>query len=74
MCAPTATSPSSKSVCTIAISRWASVPGTTAIHSSASAAVFVRRGSITTTFPPRARSASSRPGKSGAVQRLPFDA
>ena len=55
-------------------SRWASVPGRIGTHSSAWSAVSVRRGSTTTTFPPRAWMASSRPGKSGAVQRLPFDA
>ena len=51
-----------------------SVPGRIDTHSSAASAVRVRRGSTTTTFPPRARMASMRPGKSGAVHRLPFDA
>ena len=37
------------------------------------AAVRVRRGSTTTNRPPRAWIASSRPGKSGAVHRLPLD-
>ena len=42
--------------------------------SSASSAVRVRRGSTTTTLPPRSRIARSRPRMSGAVIRLPFDA
>ena len=42
--------------------------------SSASRAVRVRRGSMTTTFPPRARIARSRPRMSGAVSRLPLEA
>ena len=50
-----------------------SVPGRMAIHSSAAFAVALQRGSTTTTFPPRSRIAAMRPGKSGAVQRLPFD-
>ena len=45
----------------------ASVPGRMARCSSASCAVRVRRGSTTTTRPPRARIARSRPGQSGAV-------
>jgi hypothetical protein len=40
---------------------------------SAWSAVLVRRGSTTTTLPPRARIASTRPGKSGAVHNDPFD-
>ena len=43
----------------------ASVPGRMATYSSASSAVRVRRGSTTTSVPPRARSASSRPGPVG---------
>ena len=58
----------------IAASSRASVPGRIDTHSSASSAVFERRGSTTTTLPPRARIASMRPGKSGAVHMLPFDA
>jgi hypothetical protein len=41
---------------------------------SALTAVSLRRGSTTTTVPPRAWIASSRPGKSGAVHSDPFDA
>ena len=43
-------------------------------HSSASLAVRERRGSTTTTRPPRARIARSRPRASGAVISEPFDA
>ena len=50
------------------------MPGRIGTHSSAACAVRLRRGSTTTRRPPRARIASSRPGKSGAVHRLPFDA
>ena len=42
--------------------------------SSASSAVRLRRGSITTSLPPRALSFFSRPRMSGAVIRLPFEA
>ena len=72
--APRSTNPSANSTCTIANRNSASVPGTMATCSSASSAVFDRRGSTTTNFPPRARKARSRPGRSGAVHRLPFDA
>ena len=41
--------------------------------SSASSAVRVRRGSTTTTLPPRSRMPRSRPRMSGAVSRLPFE-
>jgi hypothetical protein len=41
--------------------------------SSASSAVRVRRGSTTTTLPPRSRIARRRPRMFGAVSRLPFD-
>ena len=40
---------------------------------SASSAVSVRRGSITTSLPPRACIAFALPRKSGTVHRLPFD-
>ena len=40
----------------------------------ASSAVRDRRGSTTTSVPPRATSASMRPGQSGAVARLPLEA
>ena len=43
-------------------------------HSSARSAVPVRRGSITTTLPPRARIASRRAEQVGAASRLPCDA
>ena len=49
------------------------MPGRMATHSSARSAVRVRRGSTTTTRPPRSRMAASRPGQSGAVARLPLD-
>ena len=49
------------------------MPGRMKWCSSASSAVRVRRGSITTTFPPRSRMPRSRPRMSGAVIRLPFD-
>jgi hypothetical protein len=42
--------------------------------SSACSAVRLRRGSITTTLPPRSRIRRRRPRASGAVMRLPFDA
>ena len=45
--------------------------GTCAVASSA---VLVRRGSTTTTEPPRSMTARRRPGQSGAVAKLPFDA
>ena len=50
------------------------MPGLMAIHWSLFSAVFVRRGSMVTTLPPRARIASMRSGNPGAVHRLPFDA
>ena len=59
---------------TTAARNSASVPGRIGNHRSASSAVRLRRGSTTTRVPPRARIASIRPGKSGAVHRLPFDA
>lgn len=68
------TSPSANNVCTIAMRKSASLPGRIGNHESASSAVRLRRGSTTTNLPPRARMASSRPGKSGAVHRLPFEA
>ena len=52
----------------------APVPGWMPIHSSACRAVPVRRGSTTTTRPPRARTRSISPTKSGSAIRLPFDA
>ncbi len=54
--------------------KCASVPGRMKRCSSASSAVLDRRGSTTTMRPPRARIARSRPGTSGTVMRLPFDA
>ena len=74
MCAPGSARPSVTSTFAIAASNNASEPGRIDTHSSDSSAVFDRRGSTTTTLPPRARIASSRPGKSGAVHMLPFDA
>ena len=71
---PTDTSPSSKSTPTMANSSSASVPGMTATCSSASSAVRERRGSTTTTRPPRDRMPCSRPRASGAVISEPFEA
>ena len=67
------TSPSSTSVHAIAASSSASVPGRMKWCSSASSAVRVRRGSTTTTLPPRSRMPRSRPRMLGAVSRLPFE-
>ena len=64
---------SSKSVQASAASSRASVPGRMKWCSSASSAVRVRRGSITTTLPPRSRMPRSLPRMSGAVSRLPLD-
>ena len=74
MCVPGSARPSATITLAIAASSSASEPGRIDTHSSASSAVFERRGSTTTTLPPRARIASIRPGKSGAVHMLPFDA
>ena len=71
--APGASSPSSTIVHAIAASTSASVPGWMKWCSSASSAVRVRRGSTTTTLPPRSRIPRNRPRMSGAVSRLPFD-
>ena len=70
---PQSTRSSSKSTWAMATSRWASWPGRTATCSSASSAVRLRRGSTTTTLPPRAWMALMRPGKSGAVHSEPLD-
>jgi hypothetical protein len=70
---PGSASSSSTSVHAIAASSAASVPGRMKWCSSASSAVRVRRGSTTTTLPPRSRMRRSRPRMSGAVSRLPFD-
>jgi hypothetical protein len=67
------TRPSAASVCTMARRSAASLPGRIGIHSSASLAVSVRRGSTTTMRPARSRMARSRPRTSGAVMKLPFD-
>jgi hypothetical protein len=71
---PRSTRSSAKSTWQTASSSAASVPGRIGTHSSARSAVPVRRGSITTTLPPRARIASKRPGTSAAARRLPWDA
>ena len=68
------TSPSASSTCTSANRNRASVPGRMNRCSSASSAVRERRGSTTTTCPPRARSARSRPRMSGAVISEPLEA
>ena len=70
---PRSTRPSSNSTCTTANSSAASVPGRGAMCRSASSAVRVRAGSMTTSRPPRLRSALSLPPKSAAVARLPLD-
>ena len=70
---PTSSRPSSTIVHAIAASSSASVPGRMKWCSDASSAVRVRRGSTTTTLPPRSRIARSRPRMFGAVRRLPFE-
>ena len=70
---PGSSSPSSTIVHAIAASSSASVPGRMKWCSSASSAVRVRRGSTTTTLPPRSRIARRRPRMFGAVSRLPFE-
>lgn len=70
--APSRTRPSSNSVCAIAASRNGSAPGRIGRCSSATLAVSVRRGSMTTSRPPRWRSALARPRKSGTVHMLPL--
>jgi len=65
-------SPSANSVCTMPASRKASAPGRMKWCVSASAAVSVRRGSMTTSRPPRACSARALPRKSGTVHMLPL--
>ncbi len=72
--APASTRPSAASTLTSAISRNASAPGRIARCRDATSAVRLRRGSTTTSVPPRASIASMRPGQSGAVARLPLDA
>ncbi len=74
MCAPGSAIPSATITFAMAASNSASEPGRIDTHSSDSSAVFERRGSTTTTLPPRALIAWRRPGKSGAVHMLPFDA
>ena len=71
---PAASSPSSNSTCTSANSSSASVPGRIGWCSSACSAVRERRGSTTTTLPPRSRIARSRPRASGAVISEPLEA
>ena len=71
---PGRASPSAKTTCSRARSSSASPPGRMKWCASAAAAVSVRRGSTTTTLPPRARIAASRSITPGAVIRLPFDA
>ena len=71
--APASSSPSSTIVHAMAASSSASVPGRMKWCSDASSAVRVRRGSTTTTLPPRSRIARRRPRMFGAVSRLPFE-
>jgi len=72
--APRRTKSSANRTWQIASSNAASVPGWIGIHSSARAAVPVRRGSITTVLPPRARMRSISPKASGQASKLPCDA
>jgi hypothetical protein len=69
---PGSTRPSAARTLTSAISRNGSAPGRMARWRVASSAVRDRRGSTTTSVPPRASIASIRPGQSGAVARLPL--
>jgi hypothetical protein len=71
---PVSTSPSSASTLTSAMSRNGSAPGRMARWRLATSAVRDRRGSTTTSVPPRSSRASMRPGQSGAVARLPLEA
>ena len=64
---PGAPAPPRTARATSANSSSASVPGRIGWCSSATSAVRLRRGSTTTSLPPRARSARSRPRMSGAV-------
>ena len=57
--------PAAKSSCSMAASRWASVPGRIGTYSLASSAVLVRRGSTTTTRPPRSTDRSQAAGPVG---------
>ena len=61
------TSPSATSTCRTPRASARSVPGTGCTNTSARSAVGVRRGSITTTLPPRARSASRWRAAGGMV-------
>ena len=65
---------SSNRTWTSANRKYASVPGRMKWCSSACSAVRLRRGSRTTSLPPRSRRDRRRPRMSGAVIRLPFDA
>ena len=70
---PSRVSFSSKTTWMSAKKRSASLPGRRKTWRSASFAVSVRRGSTTTSFPPRAFSAVMRRFTSGAVMMLPFE-
>ncbi len=70
---PSRVRPSANSTCSIPSSRYGSPPGAIATCSEACAAVSVRRGSTTTTVPPRATIARSRWRAPGAVMSEPFD-
>ena len=70
---PTATRFSANSVCTMAISSSASDPGRMKWCSSATRAVSVRRGSMTTSRPPRARRSFRRRSMPAAVMMLPLE-
>ncbi len=65
--------PSLSRVCATAARKAASPDGRMAICSLARSAVSVRRGSNTTTRPPRSRSFCIRPIKPGATIMLPLD-
>ena len=71
---PGSARPSDRSVWTMANSSSASVPGRMKWCSEASSAVRERRGSMTTTLPPRSMMPRSRPRMSGAVSSDPLEA
>ncbi len=73
-CSPGVARSSAKSVWTIAKSSSGSDPGRMKWCSSACSAVRERRGSTTTTFPPRSRIPRMRPRASGEVISDPLEA
>ena len=71
---PRSRRPSSKITLHSASRKAASAPGRIGSHSLARSAVPVRRGSMTTTLPPRSRMASISPSTSGQLSSEPPDA